>query len=383
MVIELRGVEFHNKGAELMLYAILDSVKQRLPDTLFVMEKRPGSATSIKKQRNLGIYTKLNIKKYGIDSAKWGLLVPRGVRRKMGFIHEKEIDVVLDGSGFAFGDFWGAKKAGERLADHIEKWKKQGKRVIMLSQAFGAFEDPLLQKKMKQITDHADLIFARDKYSYDYLRAIDADNDRIILKPDFTNLVKGRLPDYFNAEDSEIAIIPNNKLLESNLFENHSQYLDVLHSIVVLTEQAGKVPFFLIHEGMKDQQLAEDVNKRFSKSIKIIKEDDPLKVKGIIGACKGVITSRFHGLVSALSQGVPCLCIGWSHKYKALMEDYNFPQGIIAKEDLALENLKNKIDLITGDVSASQCKTILNEASKKQKTLAKEMWDKIFTVLEN
>jgi len=383
MIIELRGVEFHNKGAELMLYAILESIKGRLPATQFVMEKRPGPATSIKKQRRLGIYTKLNIKKYGIDSAKWGLLVPHVLRKALGFIHEKDIDAVIDGSGFAFGDFWGAKKAGDRLADHIAGWKRQGKKVILLPQAFGSFNDPLLQEKMKTIIRHADLIFARDRYSYDYLAAIDPTQNNIKLSPDFTNLINGIVPAYFDSNKLDLAIIPNNKLLESNLFKSRDEYLEVLNELTVLTEKAGKRSFFLIHEGEKDHQLAIDVNNRFKKSIPIVKEDNPLKVKGIIGACQGIVTSRFHGLVSALSQGIPCLCIGWSHKYKALMEDYNFPEGIIGKEHLSSEPLSEKISLITDADSAANCRERLKKASEKQKALAKGMWEDVFTVLNS
>lgn len=381
MIIELRGVEFQNKGAELMLHAILQIVKQRVPNAIFVMEHRGGSAP-MSKQRAVGIYTKLNIKKFGIDTAKVGLLLPRFVRRKFGFIHEKEIDVVLDGSGFAFGDFWGAKKAGERLADHIQAWKKGGKKVIMLSQAFGPFRDTALQRKMAVILNHADLIFARDKYSYDYLRSIPANQQRIKLKPDFTNLIKGSVPAYFNVEEAEIALIPNNKLLESSTFTDRDHYLEVLNNLVEIIESAGKIPFFLIHEGAKDLKLAEDVNKKYGRFVKIIQESDPLKVKGIIGASKGVVTSRFHGLVSALSQAVPCLCIGWSHKYEALMEDYQYKEGLITNEELQKEALRDKLQLILDDQSAKAIHTLLERASVEQKEQSRAMWDDIFNVLE-
>lgn len=376
-VIELRGVEFHNKGAELMLYAILEKVRKELPDAKFVMEKR--DIAPVKKQREVGIFTKLHSKKFGITTE----FIPQQLTEKLGYIPEKEINVVLDGSGFAFGDFWGPEKAGMRMANHIEKWTHQGKKVIMLSQAFGSFENKALQEKMSVILNKADLVFARDNYSYSYLKSIPANHSNLFLRPDFTNLIKGKVPDYFDTEKYEIAIIPNNKLLESKVFSSREKYLDFLNNVTTLITESGKKPFFLIHEGVKDFKLAEEVNTVYNKQVPILRVDDPLHVKGIISKSQGVVTSRFHGLVSALSQAIPCLCVGWSHKYLALMEDYAFAEGLIKDEDLGGDALKGKLDLILNAKSSEDIHERLKLASIRQKELSQDMWNMVFDVIKN
>ncbi|NIJ54977.1 polysaccharide pyruvyl transferase family protein [Dyadobacter arcticus] len=372
-IIELRGVEFHNKGAELMLHAILEKLRLELPEALFVMEKR-GDA-SIANQRKVGIYTKLNMKKYGIDAAFWGNLVPSSMLKSIGFVLEKDINIVLDGSGFAFGDFWGADKAGTRLANHVERWSGEGKKIIMLSQAFGPFKEPLLRAKMATILNNTQLVFARDKYSYKYIRDIKAKQSHVYLRPDFTNLISGILPSNFDSAKCEFAIIPNNKLLESSTFKSRELYIEFLTTIISTIQKRGKNPFFLIHEGVKDLKIAEETNESLNEIIPVLTVENPLEVKGIIGNSVGVVTSRFHGLVSALSQGVPCLCVGWSHKYLALMEDYEYSEGLIDPRNNNEQLLSEKLDLLLNPVCHTRVHEKLKKASSEQKELAIDMWN--------
>ncbi len=97
--------------------------------------------------------------------------------------------------------------------------------------------------------------------------------------------------------------------------------------MVRLLQQRDEKPFFLVHESRNDRAIAERVSARLG-GVPIVEESDPLAIKGILGACKASVGSRFHGLVSALSQGVPALAVGWSHKYRMLFRDYGFEQGM-------------------------------------------------------
>jgi polysaccharide pyruvyl transferase WcaK-like protein len=383
MIIELRGVEFHNKGAELMLLAILEKVRSRYPSAVFVMEV--SKITPLEKQRKLGIYAKLEVQRLrnrGRSIGQFGFLTPAFLKRNGGMITENDVDVVLDGSGFAFGDFWGPEYAQRRLSNCIERWKKAGKKVILLPQAFGRFEDVKLQREMRTIIRNADLIFARDRFSYGYLRGVQVNDENTFLRPDFTNLIAGKLPSYFDAQQMQVAIIPNNKLVQSGVFSSKAAYVHFLKRMVEIVALKGKKPFFLIHEGKKDLHLAEHVNADFQMDIPILVEDDPLAVKGIIGMCEAVITSRFHGLVSALTQSIPCLCIGWSHKYLALMEDYNYAEGLLVDDDMEGERLSQKIAMILDEDSALEIKKKLAANAAIQKDYANAMWEQVFELLE-
>lgn len=43
----------------------------------------------------------------------------------------------------------------------------------------------------------------------------------------------------------------------------------------------------------------------------------------LIGLCDVLLTSRFHGMISALSLGVPVGVIGWSHKYSEILNEFD------------------------------------------------------------
>jgi polysaccharide pyruvyl transferase WcaK-like protein len=381
MIIELRGVEFHNKGAELMLLAILEMVRSRFPAAVFVMEV--GKLSPLSKQRKVGIYAKLEYHRFisrRMSLSDFGFLLPRFFISKAGVITEKEVEVILDGSGFAYGDYWGYRKAQMRLSNSIGRWKKAGKKVVLLPQAFGKFEEPKLQEEMRRIISNADLIFARDKSSHSYLSQV-LESKNTFLRPDFTNLITGTLPASFNPQIAEIAIISNNKLVESGVFASKEAYVEFLNNVVEIVIEKGKKPFFLIHEGYKDLDLAVQVNAVFSKNIPVLVEDDPLAVKGIIGASQGVITSRFHGLVSALTQCIPCLCVGWSHKYLELMGDYEFSEGLLADTDLERGSLEKKIAMIVDEDSVEEIKGKLKVNSGIQKEHTSKMWEQVFELI--
>ena len=57
------------------------------------------------------------------------------------------------------------------------------------------------------------------------------------------------------------------------------------------------------------------------------------QIKGILATCTAVISSRYHALIAALSQGVPAVALGWSHKYEALLSEVGTPENCIQMED--------------------------------------------------
>lgn len=369
MLIELRGVEFVNKGAELMLHAIMEKVKENIPDANFVME--PILRAPAEKLNKHNIYVKKGAK---------ANFIPGFVRRMLKFAVDKEIDVVLDASGFAFGDQWGAKYADKRIGSKIGAWRKDGKKIILLPQAFGPFNDNALKAVMNKIIANADLIFAREKKSFEYLKKI-SEKDNIVLAPDFTNLLKGKVPENYDATNKNVAIIPNYKMIDKKGGEGEL-YIDFLRRAIEKTQALGLKPFFLIHEGKRDIDITDKVNLLLHQPLEVIINFDPLVIKGIISTAFFIICSRFHGVVSALSQGVPCISTSWSHKYEMLHKEYDFEEGLLKNIDDPNE-IEEKITKLADPETNKKLSEKLLIHSTLHKERSAEMWQKVFRIIKS
>ena len=382
MNIEIKGIHFPNKGAELMLVAVM----QRLSATLgeenvsFVLDPRQAYSY----RAPYGLLQKFRYSKFGVKWDYLGNFIPYSVRENYGLVTEREIDVILDASGFAYGDQWGAEKAEERAAKHVERWKKEGKKVILLPQAFGPFSSERLQSAMRTVLTHADLVYAREGQSYEYLRALKPDASSLRQAPDFTNLVKGVLPRSRELDGLKTCLIVNNKMLEMTGAEGE-RYVPLMTTLTRHLLEHDLAPFLLVHEGEKDLQLAQEVQRRVAQTtgqeVPLWQEDDPVAVKGIIGQCQGLISSRFHGLVSGLSQGVPSLGTGWSHKYQRLFEDYGCPENLIGLEG-SDEAVFQQLTVLTDETKRRALAERTAAHAEAQKERSEKMWAEVVGTLQ-
>ena len=377
-MIEIRGTGFINKGAELMLRSISAKLKSGLPNVALTMEPFGNQAPYLKRAE-MGLYQKLWFKRCYIQWGYLGFLIPKKLRRMYGLVLDSEIDVVLDASGFAYGDQWGPLSSLV-TAEAIKKWKNQGTKVVFMPQAFGPFTDDKIKSAFKTVVEHADLIFAREKASYDFIIQLVGEREHIKIAPDFTNLMRGQLPDSFDYKANRFCVIPNYRMIEKAPKEQSDAYLPFLIECTKYLYNKGAKPFILIHEGRNDLWIAKEVAKSIGHNINIIRETNPLYIKGIVGSSEGVISSRFHGLVSALSQGVPALATGWSHKYEMLFKDYSFPEGILPANS-SYKEMQNKVDILISDTTRRHLKEKIINASKLHEKASIEMWDTVLNLI--
>lgn len=381
MIIEIRRAGFVNKGAELMLHAVIQQIRARYPDAKITMAPIYGGANdTFEKMQKLSLAPKAWLWRYGFDWGYFAKFLPKRLVKMHGLVLDHEVDVVIDAAGFAYSDQWGSRNSKE-LADSSKKWKKNRSKLVLLPQALGPFQKNDIRKHVKKWAECADLIFAREVDSYKYLSGVVGEQSKIKLYPDFTNLVKGTLPAGYDPMQNRVAIVPNYRMIDMTSKDQSEAYLPFLIRCAQHLVRKGAKPFLLVHEGENDMDLAEKVSAAVG-GIPIIKETDPLHIKGILGSCDATVGSRFHGLVSALSQGVPSLATGWSHKYQRLFEDYSFQEGLVSVSEPESE-LQRKLNFILDEATAKPLKQQLNDKSEHLKKLTCEMWAMVFDVIDD
>ena len=130
-------------------------------------------------------------------------------------------------------------------------------------------------------------------------------------------------------------------MIDSTPAEVSNQYIQFLCLCIEKFQEYDLAPFLLPHD-RGDVKLACKINETLNDSVEVIREDNAAKIKGIISKTCLVVSARFHGVVSSLSQGIPCISTGWSHKYRELMLNYECEEFII--DISSTKNIESRLE---------------------------------------
>ncbi|WP_152287213.1 polysaccharide pyruvyl transferase family protein [Flavicella marina] len=373
--IQVDNAGFVNKGAELMLRSIIKHYDAN--EEVRIVYNGGGDLNEYVKIQKvlLNLYSPLSLQRFKI---KFSNFIDSQKILMHGLVFDKDISVVLDAGGFQFGDQWiyettKIEKINKRIK-YYKDLKKRGVKIVFLPQAFGSFEKKLSKYYILKLYAICDLFFARDKVSFEYMSNILSSSEKLQLAPDFTNLYLPEIDDKskFELYKNKICVIPNSKMLTHTTKEIASNYKSFLIKIVKELKRQGEEVFFLNHEGQSDLDLIKELNHL---ELPFLTDLNANEVKFIIGQSKMLISSRFHGVVSGLSQSIPTFSTSWSHKYNELMSDYGFFDGLlnVNKPDVSI----NKISKYLHPSEYKKLKNQLDLKGKEEKKKSKEMWSMV------
>jgi colanic acid/amylovoran biosynthesis protein len=173
-------------------------------------------------------------------------------------------------------------------------------------------------------------------------------------------------------------LIPNGEMLgERNPDVSwRRRYVSLLSFLARRLSDQGWTPRVMNHEGAADAALCESLREATG-GRDVIYETDPRALKGIIGSAGIVVCSRYHGCVSALAQGVPCLGTAWSHKYAALFNEFGAGEDLLAVCDESAAAVA--LDRVLGAREATSAR--LAAARPAVEAQIESMWRRVFDVL--
>lgn len=373
MIIEVTGTNTWNKGAELMLVAILEHFADRSEVQLAVDQ----FFGTYHERAQYGLLQKVALSGWGRSRLAIGLM-PVQFRRAFGLVRDADVDVLLDASGFAFGDQHPPERTVQ-FAQRVEAAKRAGKTIILLPQALGPFDKPTIRRAFARIIDAADLVFARDDSSMGHARsAFGGIPDHLRQAPDFTNLVQPELDTSSDASD-RACIVPNQRMVEKAETEKEATaYVPLIGKCIESVKDVGLTPVLLLH-GQADEELAEAIQQHIGREIPLHNEDDPVALKRFLGESHLVIGSRFHALVGALSQGVPSIGTSWSHKYEMLFREYGC-DDMLLQVPATGNQIASRIGAATGEKRAD-LRHRIEARSDQLKAKTQSMWRQVDDIM--
>lgn len=341
--------DFTNRGDWMMLEAILEQVRGRLP---FARVSVPDAAYA--QQRDW-------CDARGVVPAS---SVPAG-----------DVDLVFFSPGFRFSDQFGdcPPQILRYYADYFGGFTARGRLVVFLPQAFGPFTRPSVRRSLKICFRFADLVYAREATSLAHLRRVFPRSRKIRRAPDFTCLLHAPSAPCPRDPGGYVVLIPNVNMVLHAEPSVAAAYRGFMSALARHLTERGEKAVWLNHEGKNDEPLFAELNAALGNPLAVESGLTGSGCKAVIGGAKLVITSRFHGLVSGLTEGVPTLCTSWSHKYGELLDELGCRGNLLDVNDLGAATAA--VDAALADPSRFAPTPDRLEALRHE---VYRMWDEIF-----
>ena len=385
MVFQIDGASDRNKGAQLMMHAVLQEIAKKYPNSIVYINSEKTNLSmvrdrypmTIKKRQSNGLRKLIALTRIAVVAFK--------IYKPLSWVFSLRvptigIDVLINIGGFQFGDQWKHNKnKNDGWKWYLSKMKAYGTRIIFMPQAFGPFEDVYSKEMVKILDENVDLIFAREQESYNYIKSVGLSMSSLFLYPDFTGLVNGERSDLSDRIKGKVCVIPNYQMT-LHCSVSGSEYINEMVKLINYIKSKGKDVFLLNHEGIQDQKICEEINGKIKEKVQVLAPENALITKGVIKSAYFVISSRFHGVANSLNDGIPCLATSWSHKYKMLLNDFGVSDYII---DYHLcDDTKMKIDKLLDKTENQDVRKKMMESKKSIDLKCNEMWDCIWGYLQ-
>ena len=243
----------------------------------------------------------------------------------------RNAELFVDISGYALGSNWEPKVCNDYL-DCIEHAMAYGVPVYLLPQSFGPFDytteaGKAIDGRTRRLFPKVKHIFAREQEGFDALVSrygltnVTLTKDMVLASKieDYSAALRQKpVLDLPEIPENSIALIPNVRVRDSGA----NDPLTIYTAAVRAGLEKG-LHVYITHHSTQDRELCAAIKAAFADEDRVIlleHDHSCMEFNVLVKKFRFVIASRFHAIVHALKNGVPCVALGWATKYMDLMK---------------------------------------------------------------
>ena len=375
--IIISGGNFVNKGAEAMLFITTNECFNRFKGCVCVAQL-PQGFFEIRSLEELYALSQNSIAK------------PQ-VQGKMGKLKQmlktyQDADLMIDISGYEL-----CSKLGNypslRYLFKIALSKLMRTKVVLMPQSYGPFDYQgkfklIIPYMIRRYLKYPVICFAREKESEEYLKKA-APKATIQLSTDLVlqnNTILAEISSLTDIPSIDIpkhsvGLVVNRRLYEQYDEKNVNEYY---HIVIEELLNCGKRIFLLCHAS-DDLSICEEIKDAFSGEERVVMLDSVLSCFAFQKMAKSfdyVIAARYHSIVHAYKECIPCIAFGWAAKYQELLKIMGQEEYLVQINSSSSQEI---IDIIRRmDKAALEEKKTIEDCLKKiQKTNCFDMMESV------
>jgi len=342
MNVLIANCSYHNLGDVLMVESAINMVRSKYPSAniYFLGNDNPSKLMRDRHQAK-SIFLNGNI---SLDNKIMGFIKCKIIERYNNYSKNKliKIDVILDVNGYYIADKWSLNHARKQIGIY-ERLMNYDARLIMMPKSYGPFNHKDKIGVYLHLLSMSDVVFARDKLSYEYLQKINVSDFNLRLSSDYTSICKPIVDSDVSKYKDHAIIIINNRMIDGGLY-SVSEYIKYIENIFNVIEGYKIKPVFVMHDRKKDVKFYNQYLLSKFNEVPIYTSKDPLNLKGISSVARIVFSSRFHGIINALNTFRPVIGTSWAHKYEYIAKEYGISDFIL-NPTVEVSELKEKVSM--------------------------------------
>ncbi len=312
-------------------------------------------------------------------------------------------DVVGDvRGGDSFSDIYGMERFLVGFLEELTVLLVKGG-IVQFPQTFGPYKNPISKLLARYLLKHSTAIIARDKVSREVAINLTGREREVLLCPDVAfslSVSEPRnlkvFPELEGAVREGMIGININGLMYSggytrdNMFGLSMDYRTFLPHLIerLLLEHSGEL-WLVPHtygpatSPESDPGACKRVREALPERIKdrvriVVGEYDCHEIKGIIGMFDFFIGSRMHACIAALSQGIPCVGIAYSRKFKGVFDIVGVGEWVVDGRSVGNEEaLSHVLHLYK---QRHNVRYVLQERVKEAKTKIEDTFDRLLNL---